>query len=83
MTEIPRVILKSSQLMRYHVIRSLPTKNPVGATGADLRLTAQSMNVCVPLIANTIVFMSSMGNDLMTIALVPILQSESTCVSLS
>lgn len=59
------------------------TRNPSGETGADLRLTAQSMKVCVPLIANTIVFISSIGTDLITIAFVPSLQSDSTWVSFS
>jgi hypothetical protein len=59
------------------------TRNPSGEAGAEFRLTAQSINVCVPLIANTITFASSIGTDLMTIAFVPCLQSSSTSVSLS
>ena len=68
----------------YHVIleRRL-TSNPSGAVGAELKFTAQSMKVCVPLIAKTMVFMSSIGTDLMTMAFVPVRQSESTWVSFS
>lgn len=47
------------------------------------KLTAQSMNVAVPRMAKTMVFIESMGTDLMTMALVPILQSASTWASRS
>jgi hypothetical protein len=59
------------------------TKNPAGDAGVELRLTAQSRNVELPRIANTITFISSMGTDLMTIDLVPIRQSASMNASLS
>ena len=59
------------------------TKKPAGDAGAEFKLTAQSMNVWLPRIANTTVFMLSIGTDFMTIALVPILQSALTCVSRS
>ncbi len=47
------------------------TKKFSGDAGAEFRLTAQSRNVWLPLMAKTTVFMSSMGTDLMTIAFVP------------
>ena len=59
------------------------TRNSPGDTGAELRLTAQSMKVWLPRMAKTMVFMSSTGTDLITIAFVPIFQLASTCVSLS
>jgi hypothetical protein len=59
------------------------TRKPSGDAGAELRLTAQSRNVCDPRIANTITFISSMGTDLITIDLVPVRQSASTYVSRS
>lgn len=48
------------------------TKNPAGEDGAVFRFTAQSMNVAVPLIAKTMVFIWSMGTDLITMARVPL-----------
>lgn len=56
------------------------TRNPSGVVGAILRLTAQSIKVAVPRIAKTIVFMWSIGTDLITIALAPVRQSASTWV---
>lgn len=56
------------------------SRNPTGDEGAEFRLTAQSMNVWVPRMAKTTVFISSIGTDFITIALVPILQSASMCV---
>lgn len=61
--------------------KSLTRKSP-GETGAESRLTAQSMKVWLPRIAKTMVFMSSIGTDLMTI-LLPILQLASTYASRS
>lgn len=55
----------------------------MGDTGAELRFTAQSMNVWLPRMANTTQFMSSIGTDLMTIAFVPIRQSAFTNASRS
>lgn len=63
--------------------REALTKKSPGETGAESRLTAQSMNVWLPRMAKTMVFISSMGTDLMTIAFVPIFQLASTCASLS
>lgn len=58
--------------------RGALTRNPAGDAGAMFRLTAQSMKVAVPRIAKTMVFMSSIGTDLITIALVPVRKSAST-----
>lgn len=65
------------------VRREVLTKKSPGETGAESRLTAQSMNVWLPRMAKTMVFISSMGTDLITIAFVPIFQLASTCASLS
>ena len=59
------------------------TRKPSGVAGAELRLTAQSRNVCEPRMAKTITFISSMGTDLITIDFVPVRQSASTYVSRS
>ena len=59
------------------------TRNPTGEVGSVLRFTAQSINVEVPRIANTMTLWSSMGTDLMTIARVPPRQLALTCVSFS
>lgn len=54
------------------------TRKPAGDAGSMLRLTAQSIKVALPRMANTMVFMWSMGTDLITMALVPVRQSAST-----
>ena len=54
------------------------SRKPVGEVGAARTFTAQSRKLCVPRMAKTIVFMSSIGSDLTTMALVPCIQSEST-----
>jgi hypothetical protein len=59
------------------------TKKPAGDVGVISRFTAQSIKVAVPRMAKTIVFMESMGIDLITMALVPVRQSASTCASRS
>ncbi|KAK1529643.1 hypothetical protein CPAR01_11955 [Colletotrichum paranaense] len=59
------------------------SRKPSGEAGAVLRLTAQSMKVAEPRIAKTMVFMWSMGTDLMTIAFVPVFQSAETWASRS
>jgi hypothetical protein len=71
------------QLIQVKIVRKGLTRNPSGEAGCEFRFTAQSINVWLPRIANTIVFMSSIGTDLITIAFVPIFQSASTCVSFS
>lgn len=48
------------------------TKNPDGEDGAVFKFTAQSIKVAVPLIAKTMVFIWSMGTDLITMARVPL-----------
>ena len=63
--------------------KGLLTRKSVGATGAELRLTAQSMNVWLPRMAKTTQFMSSIGTDLMTMAFVPPRQFASTNASRS
>ncbi|KAK7446467.1 hypothetical protein Landi51_07414 [Colletotrichum acutatum] len=59
------------------------SRKPSGEAGAVLRLTAQSMKVAEPRMAKTMVFMWSMGTDLMTIAFVPVFQSAETWASRS
>ncbi|KXH63506.1 hypothetical protein CNYM01_10372 [Colletotrichum nymphaeae SA-01] len=59
------------------------SRKPSGDAGAVLRLTAQSMKVAEPRMAKTMVFMWSMGTDLMTIAFVPVFQSAETWASRS
>lgn len=78
MTEISRVVLEKLLAESETWDDERFTKNLSGDAGAEFRFTAQSKKVCVPRIANTIVFMSSIGTDLITMALVPILQSAST-----
>jgi len=80
--EVAWVILHDVSVQVLHMIQE-HTRNPSGETGADFKLTAQSINVCVPLIAKTMVFISSIGTDLITIAFVPRRQSDSTWVSFS
>lgn len=48
-----------------------------------LRFTAQSINVDVPRIANTMTLWSSIGTDLITMARDPPRQLALTCVSFS
>lgn len=84
MTKVSRIILESMSFNLYEdTYQESLTRNPEGETGAEFRLTAQSMNVWLPRIANIIVFMSSIGTDLMTMAFVPMRQLASTCASLS
>lgn len=56
------------------------SRKPCGETGSVFRLTPQSLrlSMLVPRIANTIVFLSSHGTDLTTMALVPVLPSADT-----
>ena len=59
------------------------SRKSMGDMGAELRFTAQSMNVWLPRMAKTTQFMSEMGTDLITIAFVPRRQSDGTKASRS
>jgi hypothetical protein len=59
-------------------MRFIPlTSNPSGDAGAVLKLTAQSIDPLVPLMARIMVFISSIGTDLINMAFVPNRQSAS------
>ena len=58
-------------------------RKSTGDTGAELRFTAQSINVWLPLIAKTMQFIWSTGTDFIIMALVPIRQSAFTKASRS
>lgn len=83
MAEIAGIVLKRGKLWTFVIYTHVVTRKSVGDTGHESKLTAQSMKVRLPRMANTTQFISSMGIDLMTIALVPIRQSALTKVSLS
>ena len=82
MTKVARVVLGCMSITLCLFAGDL-TKKSVGATGAELRLTAQSMNVWLPRMAKTTQFMSSIGTDLIIMAFVPPRQLASTKASLS
>ena len=83
MAEVAGIILKKSKLCTARKGTHYFTKKSLGDTGDEFRLTAQSMKVWLPRMANTTQFISSIGIDLITMALVPIRQSALTKASLS
>jgi hypothetical protein len=74
---------KDSIRVAKELIKNKLTRKPAGDAGLELRFTAQSRNVWLPRIAKTIIFLSSMGTDLITIDFVPLRQSASTNASRS
>ena len=83
MAEVAGIILEKRKPWTASMNTYMITKKSLGVTGDEFRLTAQSMKVWLPRMANTTQFISSIGIDLMTMAFVPIRQSALTKASLS